>query len=188
MENQLQNFKKYSRTGSIISAAGLIVILLSVVIFIYFDREKENKITTTENQLIQKDSLTTMLNDSLNIIKQIINEDKVECNATLLNARMADGNPLYVFTLKIKDSLIISKLSSVDYFFAHSSFNPRLKTSKDAKNNFKLSYKGWGCLDTVQVYLHYKESLKTDTSFKSPKTDTIIFRMCDKTKIELKPQ
>ena len=179
MENQLQNFKKYSRTGSIISAAGLIVILLSVVIFIYFDREKESKITTTENQLIQKDSLTTMLNDSLNIVKQIINEDKVECTAILKNAKMANGDPLYEFSLKIKDSLIVSKLKCVDYFFDHSSFNPRLKTSNDAKNNFKLTYKGWGCLDTVQVYLHYKES---------PKTDTIIFRMCDKTKIELKPQ
>ena len=76
MENQTGNFKKHARTGSIISAAGLIVVLLSVALFIYFDHVKENKITTTENKLVQKDSLTTILNDSLKVVKKIIEEEE----------------------------------------------------------------------------------------------------------------
>ena len=84
-----------------------------------------------------------------------------------------------MFTLKIKNLQIVAKLKSVDYFFHHSSFHPQIKTSTDYQNNFKLTYKGWGCLDTISVYLHYKVGARTDT---------IRFPMCKKTKFELKRQ
>ena len=179
MENQAPDFKKHSRTGSIISAAGLIVVLLSVGLFIYFDRKKEEKNVTTENQLVRKDSVASLMNDSLNTVRKIIQDDLVECNAVLLNESMADGKPLYIFTLKVKDSLLVTKLKQVDYFFDHPSYHPKLKVSTDARNAFKFTYRGWGCIENVPVYLHYREGSRVDT---------VIFPMCDKTKIELKPE
>jgi len=176
MENYSQKFKKHSRTGSILSGLGILVIFLSVVLFIYFDRVKQNKITLSNSELIKKEALTIKLNDSLKVVKKIIHEDKVVCNAKALNQKLPDGKSAYLFTLKIKDPILATKLTSVDYFFDHPSFNPKLKTSRDSKHNFKLSYEGWGCLEKIYVYLHYKSS---------PRTDTIIFPMCDKTQIEL---
>lgn len=92
---------------------------------------------------------------------------------------MPNGNPLYTFTLRLTDSTLVKKVKKVDYYFNHPSFNPKLKSSIDKYNNYSLSYRGWGCMEMINIYLHYEDNNKIDTIF---------FPMCDKTKIELPTQ
>lgn len=180
MENQSQSFRKHSRAGTIISAIGLVVILLSVVFFIYTDRVKENRIVKSERELSSKDTITALLKDSLNIVKQIIKVDNIECVAKQTQQSMNWAQPQYKFTFRLTDTSLVNKLIKVEYFFNHPSFAPnKLKSSADVLTNFSIFYLGWGCLSNVPVYLHYKNSTVVDT---------INFPMCDKTKIELQGQ
>jgi len=177
MENKNQNFKKHSKTGTIISAIGIIMVLISVIVFIIVGQNKENEITNTKNELISKDSLTTKLNDTLQIVKQLIQTDKIQCVAYLRKGdKMPNGLAKYDITFSLTDSLLVSKLKSVGYYFNSPLFKPQLKTSIDSLNSFKKSYVGYGCIDTVRVYLHYKNLAKTATLF---------VPMCEKSRIEL---
>ena len=67
MENQKPNFKKHSRIGSMISSIGLVVMLLSVILFIVLDRNKEQEITTLKSNETQ----TAKQLDSLRFLNQM---------------------------------------------------------------------------------------------------------------------
>ena len=92
---------------------------------------------------------------------------------------MQNGDPLYVFTLRLKDTILADQLSKVDYYFNHPTFDPKIKSSTDRTGNFSISYQGWGCLQVIDVYLHYRNKSQVDT---------IRFPMCDKTKFILPKQ
>jgi hypothetical protein len=165
-------FKKHSKIASILSAIGVFIILLSVVLFLYYNFKSQKITAKTEKSL--NDS-----RDTVRLFKSIIKKDIVECTALTLKDRMDNGDAIYLFTLKIADSLLVPQLSRVDYFFDHPSYKPKLKTTSDSSNNFSISYRGWGCISKVPVYLHYKKTLTVDT---------IVFPMCDKTKVVLANQ
>lgn len=173
---QPNDFKKYSKTGSALSSIGLVVILLSVILFIYLDREKENSIVEVKKELSHKDSITTVLIDTLKMMQEVMKKDRVECITNPLKDKMPNGDPLFLFTLRVADSALLDQLEKVEYYFDHPSYNPKLKVSTQKETGFSIKYKGWGCMSIVPVYLHYVSD---------DKIDTVLFPMCDKAKIEL---
>jgi hypothetical protein len=165
-------FKKHSRIGTVLSVVGIVIILISIFIFIFTIKGKDEVYEKVKLSL--GDS-----RDSVKLFESIIEKEIIECTALPLNQKMSNGNPIYRFTIRISDSLLIPKLSSVGYYFSDASFDPKLKTSSNPSNNFSISYNGWGCMTKVPVYLNYRNGNKTDT---------IIFPMCEKTKIVLSSQ
>ncbi len=171
MENKIPDFSRHSRTGTIVSTVGLFIILLSVIFFIYLDKEKDTRITYTK-------AMAIALQDSLKIVKKEIKGNIIECIAKQTQQSMTWKQPQYKFMFTVNDTVLVNKLDKVEYFFNHSSFDPnRFRRSQDASTNFRAYYLGWGCLNVVRVYLHYKNTSNVDT---------IYFRMCDKTKFEIR--
>jgi hypothetical protein len=188
MEDQLSKFKKNSRIGAIITAVGILIVLTAVIMLIYQnekkDKQKDKQVAATINEI--KDSVSTQVRDSVEHIARTNPSmfrrdpaDHVECIADPLDEQMPNGDLLYNFTIRISDPELISRLKRVEYFFDYPDFDPKLKSSDNSERNFSVSYRGWGCLGEVPVYLHYKEN---------EKTDTVIFPMCEKTIIKLKSQ
>jgi len=157
---------------------------LVLIFFIYYSitqKHKENvnliqTLDTTRNSSEKKDAALTRLNDTLQIVKREVRVDMVQCVGTPTGTKTQSGLPKYNFVISIKKGPVIAQLESVGYFFNDASYRPMLKLSDDPKSNFSIRIpNSWGCMPVVPVYLHYKD--KT--------TDTIIFPMCEKSKIAL---
>lgn len=176
MENQTPDFKKHSKAGFIISIGGILIMLLSVFLFIYLNREKEEQIVSTQVMLDKKDSITVKLNDSLKIVTTLIQNDQVECIAKQTPQSKNWKQPQYTFTFRLTDTTSFDEIDKVDYFFNHPTFTNKLVSSTNPSDSFSVSYIGWGCLSTIEIFLHHKTSRQTDT---------LHFPMCDKTRIEL---
>ncbi len=88
MDNQSNEFKKHSKTGSVISAIGLVAILVSVILFIYFDRKKQEK-------LISKETALENINDTLNktILKLDTVSNSLSTTDSLLTADLRNDKP-----------------------------------------------------------------------------------------------
>jgi hypothetical protein len=175
---QIDKFKKHSRWGTIFTAVGAGVMVVSVLVFIYLNDQKDSNLAVVKGNLDQKDSITHALKKELILEKKQNKTEVVECTANLLKQKMPNGEPLYLFTLRICDSTLFPDLKKVGYYFDHPSYNPRLKISTTQSNHFAVSYKGWGCMNTVPVYLYHEDA----------SIDTILFNMCEKTKIVLDKQ
>jgi len=176
IEKLIENKRKSDRRQRIFS---LVLILTSLVIlfliFIFTKNTKENnlklesKLDTTE---IIKDSIEAKLNN----LSEKNKTDIIECIGVPTGGKAISGIPLYDFTICIIDSTIISSLNKVEYFFADDTYNPKLKISENASNNFSIKItNSWGCMSIVPVYLYYKNN----------NVDTINFPMCDKAKLKL---
>lgn len=175
---QIDKFKKHSRWGTIFTAVGAGVMVLSVLLFFYLNDKKDNDLADTQKVLVKKDSITHVLKRELILEKKQNKTEVVECTANLLKQKMPNGDPMYQFTLRICDSTLVPELKKVGYYFDHPSYNPKLKISTTKSNHFAVSYKGWGCMNTVPVYLYHLDA----------SVDTIVFNMCEKTKIVLDKQ
>ena len=165
------NYKQNSRLASILSAIGALIIVISFIVFVNENNRKSDIISSTTVELRNKDSINQKLRDSLQRVNII------ECIAKPLNYKDPDGDSMYYFKLRITDSVLVSKLSSVDYFFNDDNFNPQHKVSSDSLNNFLKTYSGSGTVDTLQVFLKYKNDSKIDTIF---------YLLSDNVKIEIK--
>jgi hypothetical protein len=162
----------------------ILLICIAVILLIFYSVTKKQKANADLTQKLDsakvivslKDSQTKKLSDTLSTIKKEIKKEIVECIGIPTGTKTANGLPKYNFTIRIKDSSIISSLNSVDYYFNDDTYNPKLKTSINSQNKFSIVIpNSWGCMPIVPVYLHYKNSTR----------DTILFPMCDKAKLDL---
>jgi len=120
--------------------------------------------------------VTQRLNDTIQFYSKELKSDIILCVGKPTRRITSNGLPKYNFTFEISDSAIISNLLKVDYYFADDSYNPKLKSSDNAENKFKIFVNdSWGCMKIVPIYLHYKND----------KVDTLLFRMCDKARLDL---
>jgi hypothetical protein len=161
MEEYQFDKKKYSKAGRIVSMLGIIIMLLSTSLMIYFNTQKENDFEDTFERLrTVRDSLK-MIQDTLDKVKVSMKLDEIESYAVPLDQNVPHHS--YNITIRIKDPMLIPKLKSVEYYFNHYTFHPKLKTSTDSNSQFAVTYRGWGALFNVPVYLHYKDNSKVDT-------------------------
>ncbi len=179
IESKKNNDKK-QRTISL----AIVFVSLTLIIIIFYSitqKQKTNQLLqqsldTTKVTIQKHDSIVLKLEDTLTKVRTNSKKDIIECIGIPLGTKTRDGLPMYSFTLRIKETSIITKVLSVDYFFDHPSYQPKLKKSNTSKNNFSIVIaNSWGCMNTVPVYIHYKNN----------KTDTVIFKMCEKIRIQL---
>ncbi|MBD3419006.1 MAG: hypothetical protein GF398_02695 [Chitinivibrionales bacterium] len=52
-----------------------------------------------------------------------------------------------------------SRIDSVVYFFNHDSFISKYRKASDSSNVYVLRYIGWGCLDNVVAYIHFRNDV-----------------------------
>jgi hypothetical protein len=160
----------------VLSVVGLIIILLLVT-----KKQKQNEtlvqhLDSASAVVSQKDSDLYKLNKTLIETKKENKADLIECVGTPTGTKTASGLPKYNFTIRIKGSPVIAELDSVEYFFNDPSYNPMRKKTKDSKMKFSIYIpNSWGCMPIVPVYLYYKDR----------HTDTVLFPMCDKSRISL---
>jgi hypothetical protein len=50
-------------------------------------------------------------------------------------------------------------VDSVVYFFNHPTFNPKYRQAEFVDSGYTMSYKGWGCLENVVVFVHFKHDV-----------------------------
>ena len=179
IESQKQNDKRQRRTSLIIISVA--AMLIFIIFYSITKKQKANEtlvqtLDTTKVLITKKDSIVKQLKDTLMKVKRNLKEEVVECIGVPLGTTTTTSLPQYKFTIRIKESSLISQLVKVDYYFDDITYHPKLKTSTNSKNNFSISInKSWGCMEIVPVYLHYKNN----------SLDTILFPMCDKAKIVL---
>lgn len=179
IESKKQNDKKQRRVSVFIILSAFI--LISFIFFLITQKQKTNEILkqtvdSTKVAMKKNDYVVKQLKDTLKKVRKALKVDIIECLGIPLGTETKDGLPKYNFTFKIKDTSLLSRLSSVDYYFDDITYNPKLKTSFNPKNNFSIKISNcWGCMNIVPVYLHYKDH----------NIDTVFFRMCDKAKIVL---
>lgn len=165
----IQEKKKADKKQRMISLAVILFSLLLIITIYYSVTQKQRILETTKATLVTNDSIAKKTIDSLVKIK-ILDESLIECIAQSTHKVDRDGDTLYDFILRIKESSLESKLKSVDYFFNDPGFTPQHKISYDSLNNFQFSYRASGTVDTLQVYLSYKNI---------PKPDTILYPLSD---------
>jgi hypothetical protein len=179
IESKKQNDKNQRKISVIIILSAFI--LLFFIFFLITQKQKTNEILkqtvdSTKIAITKNDSVVKQLSDTLTKVRKALKADIIECFGIPSGTETKDGLPKYNFTIKIKDTSLISKLSSVDYYFDDITYNPKLKTSTNPKNNFSIKiFNSWGCMNIVPVYLYYKDH----------NIDTVLFQMCDKAKIIL---
>lgn len=162
------------------TAIGALIMIIAFVAFLVLDRYKseEIEVITTE---FKKDSikLHKIIRDSIKISKPVIEPIAYAVPTKRTIRPSVSGTsgelPLFTFYLHLKtiDS-IKNTIANVDYFFNHPTFRQKHNISKDPSNDFKISYTGWGCLDTVTIAITKKDK----------STDTMYFRMCNNLKLK----
>lgn len=159
----------------------LSVVVLIVIFLLVTKKQKQNETLTQHLDsasavVIKKDSDLYKLNKTLIATKKENAADLIECVGVPTGTKTASGLPKYNFTIRIKGSPVIAELDSVEYFFNDPSYNPMRKRTKNATTKFSISIpNSWGCMPIVPVYLYYKDR----------HTDTVLFPMCDKSRISL---
>jgi hypothetical protein len=81
-----------------------------------------------------------------------------------------DERPLYDFSLWLDvPEGRKHEIASVEYEFNHPTFVQKTQRSSNPSDGFRVSYLGWGCLQSVLVRIHLKDG----------STTTIDFDMCE---------
>ena len=177
--NNNPDFNKYSRTGSIVTSIGALVMVLAFIIFLILNKHKSEKLTTVGIELDKKDSLNKALHDTIRVLKPLI---EPLAYAILTNrishpgvSYMPNVSPEYIYSLflNVVDTLK-NKILKVDYYLNDPTFKQKHYISENPLDSFKISYRGWGCLDNVSIFIS-----KNDNT-----NDTLYFRMCDNLKLK----
>ncbi len=158
------------------TAVGALIMIIAFIAFLVLDKHKSEKIEVITTEY-KKDSikLREVLRAPVQISKRVIQPVAYAIPTKGTTSTNNGSLPLFTFYLHLKtiDS-VKSSISSVDYFFNHPTFRKKHQVSKDSASDFKISYTGWGCLDTVTIAI----------TKKNKSTDTIYFRMCNNLKLE----
>ncbi|HRI07066.1 MAG TPA: hypothetical protein PKW35_04570 [Nannocystaceae bacterium] len=86
-------------------------------------------------------------------------------------ASMVDaGGGLYDFSVWLDmPAGVADQIERVTYLLNHPSFRDQNRTVTASEGGFRVSYRGWGCLDSVVVTLQHKTGER----------DKMVFNMCD---------
>ena len=169
--NEQRLLKKRFRY-SVISFA----LIFSIIgIFFFAARESNIRINYAEVNLSKKDSANNELIHKIEKFKTkplylpityAIPTGKVSHPGSYADEALLPQFEYYL-CLQIDDS-IKGKIIKVDYYLNHPTFQQKLYTSTNPNDSFKVSYKGWGCLETIEIFIHSEN-----------KIDTLLFAMCD---------
>lgn len=78
----------------------------------------------------------------------------------------SENRQIYDFTLWI--DLPYSRrqeIQSVEYKFEHPTYIDKVRTGREPSNGFSVSYRGWGCLNAVELTVLLENGDKVQTIF-----------------------
>jgi hypothetical protein len=178
MENKI-NYKRTSKLASLITALGALFMVIAFVVFMLLNKKKSEALEVKDSELQKKDSITSVLQDSIQKLAPPI-EPFAYAVATGRQSRpgvsyMPREAPEFIYSvgLVVADSLK-RRIERVSYFFDHPSFQRKNYVTSNLSDSFKISYRGWGCLDTVRIIITMTHN----------ETNTLYFRMCDNLKLK----
>lgn len=178
MENNATQ-KDIKRTSSILSAIGILIMLVSLGVFLIIDRNKANRLSEKSSELATKDSLNDALADTLRLLRPAISP-LAYAEPTNKMSRPRIGNIrrevpefAYYLCLDIADSFQ-KQILSVDYFLDDPTFQNKHYKSSNSRDSFRVGYRGWGCLDMVMIYIEKRDNTR----------DTISFDMCNNLRLK----
>jgi hypothetical protein len=172
--NNPTDFKRNEWTASIVMAFGVLIMIVAIVIFLFVDRDKSQKLTTRTFQLNIKDSVNTALHDTLKSLRPVIEPMAYAIPTNRMIHRDIASMPKespefnYYLCLGLADS-VRNKITKVDYLLNSPALKQKHLISVNPLDSFKVNYKGWGCIDTVSIFIFKKDTVR----------DTLYFRMCD---------
>jgi hypothetical protein len=80
--------------------------------------------------------------------------------------KTSGGSQLHEFTLWIDvPSDRKREIRQVSYRFNNSTFQRKLQGSSDAPTGFRVSYRGWGCLEQVRITLSLRDGSELPLDF-----------------------
>ncbi len=91
---------------------------------------------------------------------------EVKATARATGMRYSNGLPEYTFSLFINSSpATLADIKSVTYRMDHPTFKQKDYVSTDENSQFSASYKGWGCLTSVEVTVLLKSGASQKLNF-----------------------
>ena len=181
-----KKLKRKSKQGAVISALGFIII---VFVFI-FAAWKLNKLDSTiklkSTEILALDSIINNQNDEIKLKQKLVTDLVDEINKlrdpSIQPKAKAIKIPgifdpkkrqIYDFTVWITSSKhTLNKIKKVTYQFGEKSFILKNRESIDSSNGFLVSYRGWGCLSVVKIFIQYDDD----------ETEIQYFNMCNEIK------
>ncbi len=110
------------------------------------------------NALVEKEGGSALQQAAKNVVPlsaQVI----VRASAIESGHNMKPGYPIYNFSLKIDaPKTVLDRISSVKYQFNHPSFEWPVQTVDDASTGFRVTWQGWGCIDSIEIVINPKSS------------------------------
>ncbi|MFD1874496.1 pYEATS domain-containing protein [Hymenobacter bucti] len=173
------DYKNNSRTASIVTAIGALLTVVSIAVILIINEYKSRRLDEAKvtESLLKKSA--KILQDSIKILKPSIEPFSYAVPTGKVSypgvSYMSGETPefAYYIGLNVADSLK-SSILTVDYFFDHPTFKKKHQTSNNAADSFRVSYRGWGCLDNVLISISKSNGVK----------DTLNFKMCSNLKLK----
>ena len=177
-----KEIKRKSRQASFISIIGFLIILIAFIYAALRLDKLNNTIQINKETLSMQDSILTTQNNEIktkqNLIKDLIEElDKYKdseitanTKAVKLDGIFMSGRQIYDFTIWLTaGEETLNFIDNVKYKFNHESFILKERESAESSNGFLVSYRGWGCLQLVEIHIEYKDKEK----------EVVYFNMCE---------
>lgn len=168
------HIKKSRKWGTIISSMGVLFMVGSMIAFMINHSYKNDEI---KEAIAVKDSIISVVADTIKKMSDSSNKDVVmiDSKAKNMNYTNVRGKKIYEMTFKLKRKYIKKDIVEVRYFFNNPTFSEKMKVSTNRKKGFQIKYLGYGCIDTVKVYIVHKNN----------KIDSLIYKMCDEIKFDM---
>ncbi len=138
-----------------------------------FDQRLQ-QLSVSEAQLQQNiATATAQLAELRNNIEQLyavkVSADNTvfELKATALaSGQTAAGRPIYDFAIFINaPENTLKSIDKVTYLFDHPTFRQREQTTTTPESQFRVGYRGWGCLTKVTATVQYGSGEQTKMDF-----------------------
>ena len=138
------------------------------------EKQKENIKKDLRNEEYSLKQAVDLLNKKESIIisdkkkygdTELKNLITPKTSAVLLN-KGSKGPKNYLFKLWIEaPEEVKNKISKVEYFFNHPTFDKKKYSSQKANDNFSVQYDGWGCLSLVVITIFPRDGKSFDIYF-----------------------
>lgn len=183
----INNIKKRSKHGAIISLIGLLIIIIAFGIAAISLRRLQQTIESKKHEIIILDSTKIAQEKEIDgnnkVISELVDEINRLKDPTICPHARAIAIPglldsqkrqVYDFTVWITSSqFTLNRIRKVSYQFGHETFIIKNRESEDSSNGFLVSYRGWGCMALVKISVEYVNQ----------NSEIIYFDMCNKIEV-----
>ena len=159
---EYKKLQKSSYISAFLSLMGFVIIVSSLA-FSYFQiKQKEIRV----KELTQKEQeLASKIEDQERRIEELEWASSPKAIFAQTKAVKLDGiidsagRQIYDFSVWLQIPVLVKdKITKVEYFFDHPSMLKKMRESMEGSNGYSVSYRGWGCLNPIDIRIHLNDS------------------------------